>query len=78
MPTKLGNVLRRYEAQAATMIGLDAIAALPYMGLVADDPVRAYLDDQRSAMDLSVRMTLMWAICTALGIGFLWRGTPGT
>jgi hypothetical protein len=73
MPTSLGNVLRRYETQARDYFGLDPIVAMPYVALLAEDNVRSYLDDQRSGMDLAVRLTLVWAMCAAIGVGFLWR-----
>ena len=73
MPTRLGNVLRRYETEGRDHYGLDPVVATPYVALLADDKVRAYLDDQRSAMDLVVRLVLIWTLCTVIGIATLWR-----
>lgn len=73
MPTRLGNVLRRFEAESQQMYGLDAISAMPYIGLLAEPPHREYLDDQRSAMDLAVRLCLVWSLCTLVGVALLWR-----
>ena len=73
MPTRLGNVLRRYERLAGAAFGLDAVVAAPYLVQLADEPVRGYVEDARSDLDLAVRMVLVWASTTALGVLMLWR-----
>lgn len=73
MATRLGNVLRRHERQAGEPFGLDAVTVIPYLAQVAEQAERDYLDDARSALDLPVRMVLIWSICTAEGILLLWR-----
>ena len=72
MPTRLGNVLRRHERFSGAPFGLEATTVIPYVALVGDPAHRAYLDDMRGAMDLSVRLTLAWAICCGAGIVMLW------
>lgn len=63
MPTRLGNVLRRYESSAGSAVGLDVIAWANHIGLVADAAHNAYLRDQRNGMDLAARMA---ATCAAM------------
>lgn len=63
MPTRLGNVLRRYEAMAGAAVGLDLIKWANHIGMVAEPGHTAYVQDQRNGMDLAVRMT---ATCLAM------------
>jgi hypothetical protein len=72
LPTRLGNVLRRYERIAGEPFGLNALTAVPQLALVAPDKDVAYLNDQRSALDLAVRLSVTSLLATALAVGFLW------
>ncbi|HMM95105.1 hypothetical protein [Phycicoccus sp.] len=56
MPTRLGNVLRKYEGVAGGAVGLDLILWANHIGMVAEPSQTAYVQDQRNAMDLAVRM----------------------
>jgi hypothetical protein len=73
MPTRLGNMLRRYERLAGEPYGLDAAVATSALAQVANVPLREYHDDARNEMDLSVRMVLVWAFASVVGLSFLWR-----
>ncbi len=60
MPTRLGNVLRRYEDTAGSQYGLQAIRIAPHLG---------YLRDMRQQLDLAVRACVIGGlatICTAV------------
>lgn len=72
MPTRLGNVLRRYETQAGAQYGLDALQVVPHLMLTAPDHHVAYVNDQRSQLDLAVRMAFMSIIACATALLFLW------
>jgi len=48
MPTRLGNVLRRYEQLAGAPLGLQAVDLVPQLTLMAQDKDVQYLNDQRS------------------------------
>ena len=72
MPTKLGNILRRYERLAGAPFGIEPIAAVPYIAQVAGDTERSYLDDSRNSMDLAVRMVLVWTVSTLTTTTLLW------
>lgn len=73
MPTRLGNALRRYEVLAGEPYKLEAPTVLPCLTLIAPPEHRAYLNDQRSAMDLAVRTSLTSALAFLITIMFLWH-----
>lgn len=73
MPTRLGNVLRFYERAAGAAYGLDAIRVMPYLSRVASSDDIAYLNDQRSNLDLAVRMCLTSLLASALWLVIFWR-----
>ena len=71
MPTRLGNVLRRAESQAGTQYGMDALQAVPHLLMIAPTSHVDYVNDQRSQLDLAVRMTLMSVLASATALIFL-------
>ena len=73
MPTRLGNVLRYYESNAGIPYGLDAIQVMPYLARVASAEDMDYVNDQRSNLDLAVRLSLVSVIAFAFSLIFLWR-----
>jgi hypothetical protein len=73
MPTRLGNVLRYYESNAGLPYGLDAIQVMPYLARVASAEDMDYVNDQRSNLDLAVRLSLVSVIAFALSLILLWR-----
>ena len=73
MPTRLGNVLRFYERSAGAPYGLDAVRVMPYLSRVAPSEDMAYVNDQRSNLDLAVRLCLTSLLASALWILFFWR-----
>jgi hypothetical protein len=72
MPTRLGNVLRRAESQAGSQYGMNALQVVPHLLLVAPTAHVEYVNDQRSQLDLAVRMTFMSAVATGTAVLFLW------
>lgn len=72
MPTRLGNVLRRYEASAGAAVGLDLISWANHIGMVAEPSHTAYVQDQRNGMDLAVRMTATCLAMFAITFLLLW------
>jgi hypothetical protein len=72
MPTRLGNVLRRYESQAGRQYSLDALQVVPHLLLVAPANHVDYINDQRSQLDLAVRMTFIALLASATALLFLW------
>jgi hypothetical protein len=73
MPTRLGNMLRRYEVLAGVPYNLDAPTVLPCLALVAPPGHLDYLNDQRSALDLAVRTSMTSAIACLVTLVFLWH-----
>jgi hypothetical protein len=73
MPTRLGNMLRRYEILAGAPYELDAPTMLPSLALVAPPGHLDYLNDQRSALDLAVRTSVTCAIACIVTVVFLWH-----
>lgn len=73
MPTRLGNVLRYYESKAGLPFGLDAIQVMPYIARVASAEDMDYVNDQRSNLDLAVRLSLVSVIAFILSLILLWR-----
>lgn len=72
MPTRLGNVLRRAESQAGSQYGIVALQAVPHLLLIAPANHVNYVNDQRSQLDLAVRMTFISVVAVATSIIFLW------
>jgi len=73
MPTRLGNVLRRYEVLVGRPYGLDAPTVLPCLALVAQPAHLDYLNDQRSGLDLAVRTSMTSALACFVTLLFLWH-----
>jgi hypothetical protein len=76
MPTRLGNVLRRYERLAGSQYNLDAVRVIRHIALVAPRAHLDYLNDQRQLLDLSVRMCATSIFAVFIAIAFLWRHGP--
>lgn len=73
MPTRLGNVLRYYEVMAGAAYQLDAIKVMPYIARVASAEDMDYVNDQRSNLDLAVRLSLVSVLAFVLSVALLWR-----
>lgn len=73
MPTRLGNVLRRYEAQAGNPYGLNGPVVVPYLASVAPPEQLVYLNDQRSMLDLAVRTCITGWLAFGSSVAFLWN-----
>ncbi|QIZ97830.1 hypothetical protein [Leifsonia sp. PS1209] len=72
LPTRLGNVLRRYETRGGKAIDLPILDWATYIGMVADPGHTAYVQDQRQEMDLAVRMTAVSLFCAMVSTIALW------
>lgn len=76
MPTRLGNVLRKYEREAGSQYKLNAIDIIEHVAQVAPAQRVEYVRDQRQLLDLSVRMTATSILATFVAIAFLWHHGP--
>lgn len=72
MPTLLGNILRRYERLAGTRYGLDSIATVPRLMQVANASDVAYVQNQRTQMDMALRSSVLALAATVLTLVFMW------
>ncbi len=73
MPTRLGNMLRRYEAGIGRPYGANLPEITPALAVVAPPSHMAYVNDQRATMDLTVRICLISLIACAATVLFLWN-----
>lgn len=76
MPTRLGNVLRKYEATAGRQYRLEVLTILPHVALAAHPDDVSYLDDQRTQLDLAVRMCFTSVLATLVSAALLWHDGP--
>ena len=72
MPTRLGNTLRKHEIAAGRAVELPLINWATHIGMVARPEHGAYIADQRTQLDMAVRISAMGAIATLLTFGCLW------
>jgi hypothetical protein len=73
LPTRLGNVLRRYEMRAGRPYDLQILMVASQIGLVAPETHLRYLNDQRTQLDLAVRVSFTSSIAFVVVVVFLWR-----
>jgi hypothetical protein len=73
MPTRLGNALRKFEAEAGSQYGLDAARVYPHLQFVAPPEHLAQVADAREEMDVSVRVCVSFLAATALTAAVLLR-----
>jgi hypothetical protein len=76
MPTRLGNVLRRYELLAGRHYGLESIATAPRILQVADARDVAYVHNQRMQMELALRTSVLALAATIITVMFMWQHGP--
>lgn len=72
LPTRLGNMLRRHEMLAGAPYGLDAITAIPRIGVLAPGVEADYVQDQRVQMELAVRTAFLGAAASLVTLAFMW------
>lgn len=76
LPTRLGNVLRRYEVNAGYPYKIDAVHAVPRIAMVAGDREVQYVENQRTQLELAVRTSVLAMLAAASTIGVMWRQGP--
>lgn len=72
MPTRLGNVLRKYEIFAGGRYGLDTIAAVPRLMQVAQPRDIAYVNNQRVQMELALRTSTLALVAAMVTAAATW------
>jgi hypothetical protein len=72
-PTRLGNMLRRYESECGRPYGLDLVSVWPHIWLLSPQPHVDYVNDQRTQLDLAVRLIVINVLAATLSVIYLWR-----
>jgi hypothetical protein len=68
LPTRLGNILRRYEDRAGKKYGLDAITVVPHLLMIAPQRHVDYVNDMRQSLDTSVRLCSVSFVATLAAV----------
>jgi len=76
MPTRLGNVLRRYERLAGAMYALDAVVATPRVLQVAAVRDVDYVQNQRIQLELALRTSFLSLVASGVTVALMWRHGP--
>ena len=72
LPTRLGNALRRYERNAGRGYDIDILRQATHLTLVAPPNHVEYVNDQRSALDLAVRLCASSMIAAVATVIMMW------
>ncbi|MFD0523010.1 hypothetical protein [Paractinoplanes durhamensis] len=73
LPTSLGNVLRSYESRVGRPYGIEAIRTIPRLAMVAGERETAYMENQRTQLELAVRTSLLSLLGAVVTVLFFWR-----
>jgi hypothetical protein len=76
LPTRLGNVLRRYETAIGIPYGLNALTCIPRLGMVASDREVAYVENQRTQLELATRTSFLAIAAVLVTLAMTWRDGP--
>jgi hypothetical protein len=72
MPTRLGNVLRRYENVAGRAYRREAINTTSHLMYMAPPEHRAYVNDARTELDLAIQFVVSWLLVAAISFVLVW------
>lgn len=72
LPTRLGNLLRRHEKNAGRGYDIDILRQATHLMLVAPPHHVEYVNDQRIALDLAVRLCASGIIATVATVVVMW------
>lgn len=73
LPTRLGNVLRRYETTVGKPYRLDPLLAIPRLAMVGGERELGYVRDQRVQLELAIRTALLAGVAVVATVVLLWR-----
>ncbi len=77
LPTMLGNTLRKHELEAGAAFHLPILKWATHVSMVADPAHTRYVNDQRTQVDLAVRVSAFAYIAAAITFVLLWaKGWP--
>ena len=66
MPTRLGNILRAGEDTVCRLYGLDAVVVWPRLYPLLSSETRSLVSDQRMQLDLTIRLTYIFAAAASV------------
>lgn len=72
LPTMLGNTLRKYELTAGAACHLPILKWATHIGMVADPNHTRYVNDQRTQVDLAVRVSASAYLAAVVTFAALW------
>ena len=72
LPTMLGNTLRKHELEAGVAVHLPVLKWATHVSMVADPAHTRYVNDQRTQVDLAVRVSAFAYIAAAITFILLW------
>lgn len=73
LPTRLGNVLRRYEMSGGSPYGVELVVAAPRISMVAQERELRYVADHRTQLELAVRVAVLGMIAAVVTTVVMWR-----
>lgn len=73
LPTRLGNVLRRYETSVGRPYGLDLLATVPRLAMVGGEREIAYVTNQRVQLELALRTSFLALVASLVTLLFMSR-----
>jgi hypothetical protein len=71
LPTRLGNVLRRYEKLVKVPYGLDPLLAIPRLAMVGGERELEYVRDQRVQLELALRTSLLAGVAVPITVALM-------
>jgi hypothetical protein len=71
-PTRLGNILRRYEDLAGAPYELEAITVTPHLMVTGPPAETQMVDDAGTELDLCVRFVVCWLLFATVSFFLLW------
>ncbi|WP_344951357.1 hypothetical protein [Terrabacter ginsenosidimutans] len=77
LPTMLGNALRQHELMAGAAVHLPILQWATHIGMVANPARTRYVNDQRTQVDLAVRVAASAEVGAIATFLILWpKGSP--
>jgi hypothetical protein len=73
LPTHLGNRLRRYESLAGRAVHLPVLQWATHISMVAKPEHNEYVNDQRTQLDLAVRVAALMGVASVITFALLWQ-----
>lgn len=76
-PTRLGNLLARFETYATVKYGLDGVFFWPRLWVAIDKDLREELDSAQAVVDGAIYCSFVFAVSALMCLGY-WHWLPST